>query len=89
MGQIATFLAAQAAKMNLQNPIDAVSGAVKLTKKIEIQPFETLYVTGLCTVPVTTKGLNVMIEAGEEPFNDSVTTVNSYLHIKQGTNQGH
>ena len=56
-------------------------------KKIDIQPFETPHVTGLCTVPVTTKWLNVIIEAGEEPFSDSVTTVNSYSHIKQGTNR--
>ena len=69
--------------MNLQSPIDTVSDVVKLTKKIEIQPFETLHVTGLCTVQVMTKGLNIMIEAGKEPFSDSVTTVNSYSHIKK------
>ena len=86
-GQIATFLVAKAAKVKLQNPIATVNGAVKLTKMIMIQPFETLHVTGLCTVPFIAKGLDVMIEAGEEPFSDSVTTVNSYSHIKQGANQ--
>ena len=49
-----------------------------------IQPFETLDITGLYTVSVMIDGLNVMIEGGEEPFSDSVTTVNSYSHIKQG-----
>ena len=73
--------------MKLQNPIATVSGVVKLTKKIMIQAFEALHVTGLCTVPITAKGLEVMIEAGEELFSDFVTTADSYLHIKQGANQ--
>ena len=52
-----------------------------------MKPFETLHVTRLYTVPVMTKELMiVMIEAGEEPFSDFVTTINGYSHIKQDTN---
>ena len=47
-----------------------------------IQPFATLHITGLCKVLFTAKGSDVMIEAREEPFSDSVTTFNSYSHIK-------
>ena len=86
-GLTATLLAAKAAKVNSQNPIHTVSSIVKLSKKVIIQPFVTLHVMGLCKVPFMAKGLDAMIEAGKEPFSDSVTTVNSYSHIKQGSTQ--
>ena len=43
MGQIATVLEAKAAKVKLQNPSATVSSVIKLTKKIMMQPFETLH----------------------------------------------
>ena len=73
--------------MKPQNTITTVSSTVKLTKKVMIQPFATVPIIGLCKVPFTASELDVMIEAGEEPFSDSVTTVNSYSHIKQSSTQ--
>ena len=66
-------------------PITTTSSTVKLTKKVMIQPFAILHLMGLCQIPLMAKGVEVMVEAREEPFSDSVTTVNSYLHIKQGS----
>ena len=84
-GQIAALLAAKASKVMPPIPITTANITVKLTKKVIIQPFATIHVTGLCKVPFMTQGADVMVEAREEPFSDSVTNVNSYSYIKQGS----
>ena len=40
---------------------------------------------GLFNTLIMAKGLDVMVEAEKEPFSNSVTTVNSYIHIEQGS----
>ena len=49
-------------------PITSACSTVKLTKKVMIKPFATIHMMGLCKVPFTAKGVDVMVEAGEEPF---------------------
>ena len=66
-------------------PSTTVCSTVRLTKKVMIQSFAMLHMMGLCKVTFTAKGADVIVEAREEPFSDSVTIVNSYSHIKQGS----
>ena len=73
----------KAAKVQLPNPSATVGDTVKLTKKVTVLPFETLYVMGIYNTLIMAKALDVMVEAEKEPFSHSIITVNSYSHIKQ------
>ena len=46
----------KAAKVKPPNPSTTVGNTVKLTKKVLVPPFKTLYIMGLCNTLITVKG---------------------------------
>ena len=65
--------------------LEQVRGNIKLTKRVEIGPFETVKVKGLTKIKGHTQKINVMTSAGDKPFSQSVTTVNGYCVLEPGS----
>ena len=62
--------------------LDTAKGKIKLTKTIEIGPFETIHVPGKTTFKKHFKRLNIMVESLIEPNCNTVVPVRTYTILK-------
>ena len=67
--------------------LDTVQGDVKLTQKIELQPFETRHVTGLSKVVGHELRVNVITEPNERYTSGAVMTKASLTMLKPGSSK--
>ena len=65
--------------------LDTAKGKIKLTKTIEIGPFETICVPGKTTFKKHFKRLNIMVESLIEPNCNTVVPVRTYTILKPGS----
>ena len=90
-GQLASLLANKSAQFKSEEEskfkLDQVKGTVKLTRSIELKPFETTHVQAISKVKGHDQQINVVTENPDIACNRSVVTVASYTHLKPGSSK--
>ena len=82
---MATILANKVANLNTntkeQFQLNQVKGNIKLTKLVEISPFQTVHVH----VKSHDKRVDINTESPNLGYSSSIVTVSSYIHLKPGS----